>query len=314
MYIGIDLGGTNIAAALVSVDGVIVKRSGTPSNAAKGAEAVIAGILQTFGDLQSGGSGAPEAIGLGVPGTVDSEKGEIIFTPNLPLSGVNITGEIRKKYNYPIHLGNDANCAALGETVAGGAKNAKNVVFITLGTGIGGGVVIDGRLYTGASGAGCELGHMGIIAGGRACKCGRRGCWETYASATGLVLTAVECMEKDAGSALWDLCGGNTAKLSGKIIFDAFRAGDSTALQIVETYARHLAEGIINLINIFEPEMVCVGGGISNAWDCLEGLISKVVETDAFYRFLPREQQTRIVKAQLGNDAGIIGAAMLGKR
>ena len=314
MYIGVDLGGTNIAAALVSEDGAIVKRSGRPSNAAKGAPAVIEGLLQTCGDLQAGEAGEPAAIGLGIPGTVDSDRGEIIFTPNLPLSGVNISGEIRKKYSCPIYLGNDANCAALGETVAGGARNAKNVVFITLGTGIGGGVVIDGRLYTGASGAGCELGHMLLYAGGRQCTCGRRGCWETYASATGLVITAAEYMEKNRDSVLWSLCGGNTAQLSGKVIFGAYRDGDSTALKIIETYTQQLAEGIVSLINMFEPEMVCVGGGVSSAWDCLEGPVSKIVDTDTFYRFLPREQRTRIVKAQLGNDAGIIGAAMLGKR
>jgi glucokinase len=263
-----------------------------------------------------GGSAAaeqtPASIGIGIPGTVNDEAGEVVFTPNLPLHNINVVSNLQKKYGCPVHLGNDANCAALGETVSGGAKGAKDVVFVTLGTGIGGGIILGGRLHTGLSGAASELGHMVILTGGRKCGCGRHGCWERYASASGLIKTATEFMERYRDSLLWDMCGGMAKNIDGKAIFDAFRIGDPTARLTVERYTEHLAAGVVNIINILEPEMICLGGGISNAWDCLSEPLEALVDTEKFFRFSPLAPRTRIVRAQLGNDAGIIGAAMLG--
>jgi len=313
MYLGIDLGGTNIAAALVDKDGVITKRASIPVDAGGGVKTIIDGLICVCEMLLEGTDLLPVSIGIGVPGTVNDEAGEVVFTPNLPLLNVNITDELYAKYGCPIRLGNDANCAALGETVAGGAKGAGDVVFITLGTGLGGGVILGGRLHTGLSGAASELGHMTIYTGGRKCGCGRLGCWESYGSATGLAITAAEVLETQTDSVLWQQSAGNTEKLNGRVIFDAYRAGDKAARVAVELYAGHLAAGIINLINILEPEMVCVGGGISNAWDCLAEPIQKIVDEQSFFRFTPNAPRTRIVKAELGNDAGIIGAAMLGR-
>ena len=238
----------------------------------------------------------------------------VIFTPNLPLSGVSIAGELKKKYDCPVHIGNDANCAALGETIAGGAKGARDVVFITLGTGVGGGIVLGGHLHTGINGAAGELGHMVIIIGGRACGCGRKGCWERYASASGLIETANEFMATHSDSILWELCGGEQEKTNGRMVFDAYRTGDHAAKLTVERYVEHLATGIVDLINIFEPELFCVGGGISNAWDCLAEPLKAVVDAEKYTRYSLQSPQTRIVKAALGNDAGIIGAAFLGYR
>jgi len=311
MYIGIDLGGTNIAAAFVDKDGTITKRASLPANAAGGPDAVIEGLLNVCEALLEGTEETPLSIGIGVPGTVNDEAGEVVFTPNLPFHNINVTQELHKKYGCPVRLGNDANCAALGETVAGVAKGAQDVVFVTLGTGIGGGVVLGGRLHTGLSGAASELGHMVILAGGRKCGCGRHGCWEKYASATGLVGTATEFMGTHKDSLLWELCGGLTEKVDGKAVFDAFRAGDCAARLTVERYTEHLAAGIVNIINILEPEMICLGGGISNAWDCLSESLHALVDAEKFFRFSTRTPQTKIVKAELGNDAGIIGAAML---
>ena len=313
MFIGIDLGGTNTAAAIVEVDGKIIKRTSIPTDAGGGAFSVVNGLLKVCETLLEGVAEAPTAIGIGVPGTVNDDAGEVLFTPNLPLSGYIITDELKKKYGCPVLLGNDANCAALGETVAGGAKGAKNVVFITLGTGVGGGVILDGRLHTGLSGAACELGHMVIISGGRKCGCGRLGCWESYASATGLVLTTLDLIRERPDSLLWELCGGDSAKVDGRMIFKAFRAGDHAALTAVELYTGHLAAGIINLINVLDPEMICVGGGISNEWDCLADSIQGLVDAENFFRYVRHRPKTRIVRAELGNDAGIIGAAMLGR-
>jgi len=314
MYVGIDLGGTNIAAALVESDGRITKRTSIPSNARGGAKAVADGLLSVCEYLLGDSPDAPLAIGIGVPGTVNDEIGEVVFTPNLPLRSTNVTQALHRKYRCPVRLGNDANCAALGETIAGGAKGAKDVVFITLGTGVGGGIILDGHLHSGLSGAASELGHMVILADGRECGCGRFGCWESYASASGLVRTAIEFMGTHQDSALWELCGGLPEKVDGSLIFKAFRAGDNAAQLTVNQYIRHLAVGMVNIINVLEPELICVGGGISNAWDCLAEPLQALVDAEKYFRFSPHSPQTRIVKAELGNDAGIIGAAMLGKR
>jgi len=311
MYIGIDLGGTNIAAAIVDDEGTILKRTSISANAGGGAGAIIGGLLEVCRTLLSGASEAPLAIGIGVPGIVNDLTGEVVFTPNLPLREIKVTDELAEKYKCPIRLGNDANCAALGETIAGGAKGAKDVVFITLGTGVGGGVIIDGRLHTGISGGAGELGHQVILADGRKCGCGRLGCWESYASASGLIRTAIEFMGTHPDSVMWELSGGLAEKVNGSAVFDAFRVGDRAAQLTVENYIKHLGAGIINIINMLEPELICVGGGISNSWDCLAEPIQALVDAEQYFRFSTNAPRTKIVRAVLGNDAGIIGAAML---
>ena len=313
MHIGIDLGGTNIAAAHVSGEGVILKRTSIPVDTRGGAETVVKGLFEVCGILQEGAQEPPAAIGIGVPGTVADALGEVVFTPNLPLRKVNVARGLQERFGCPVRLGNDANCAALGETIAGGAKGAKDVVFLTLGTGIGGGLIMGGRLITGVSGAGCELGHQVIVADGRKCGCGRLGCWESYASASGLARTATEFMGTHPGSLLWELCGECAEKVNGRAVFEAYRAGDRAAQLTVGKYTQHLGLGIVNIMNMLEPELICIGGGISNAWDCLEGPINDVAEAERFCRFMQDAPRTRIVKAELGNDAGIIGAALLGR-
>jgi glucokinase len=185
--------------------------------------------------------------------------------------------------------------------------------MITLGTGLGGGIILGGKLHTGLTGAGGEPGHMVIFPDGRECGCGRRGCWERYAAATGLKTTALEYMDNYPESLMWELCVGLTERLDGRTVFEAFRAGDPAAVRTVGKYTEHLAIGIVNIINILEPEIFCVGGGVSNAWDCLEKPLATAVEAEKFMRFLKDTPKTKLVKAKLGNDAGIIGAAMLGR-
>ena len=311
MNIGIDLGGTNTAAALVDESGTIIKRAVIPTNLKGGPDAVIDGLMNVCANLLSENGETPDSIGIGVPGTVNAETGEVIFTANLPLVNVNITDRLKEKYACPVCLGNDANCAALGEVVAGGAKDAKNVVFITLGTGVGGGIVIDGYLHTGLTGAAGEIGHMVTSRGGRTCGCGRRGCWETYASATGLIRTSKEFMDRCKESILWKLCEGDQELVNGRMVFEAFRAGDHTAGRIVRRYIAHLATGIVNLINILEPELICIGGGIANEWDSFGVPLQVTVNKEKYTRYSVDLPQTRIVKAELGNDAGLIGAAAL---
>jgi len=312
MRIGIDLGGTNIASALVDENGTITKRAYAPTRASEGATTIIDGLIHACEVLMEDTEQKPLSIGIGVPGAVNDESGMVVFTPNLPLRDIVITQELHKKYGCPVNLGNDANCAALGETVAGGAKGARDVVMITLGTGLGGGIVLGGKLLTGLGGAASELGHMVIVIGGHECGCGRHGCWETYGSATGLIRTSTEFMDKHKESLMWKLSAGTPEKLNGRMIFDAYRENDPAALLAVGKYTEHLASGIVNIINILDPEMICVGGGISDAWDCISEPLLTRVRQESFFRFLTKSPQTKIVKALLGNDAGIIGAAMLG--
>ena len=311
MHIGIDLGGTNIAAALVDGGCDIYKRISMRTDTGGGASTVIDGLTQAVQILLDGSKILPESIGVGVPGSVNEKKGEVLFTPNLPISGVNIANELRLSFDCPVYLGNDANCAALGETIAGCARGVKDAVFITLGTGIGGAIILNGRLYTGFNGAASEVGHMLIVDGGRKCGCGRLGCWEAYASASGLIKTAIDTIALHSGSIIWKLCGNNLDSIDGQMIFDAYRKDDKSAQEIVGVYTGHLAAGVIDIINILEPELLCIAGGISNAWDCLEEPLIKLVDT---YRFTGKQRnipQTRIEKSSLGDDAGIIGAANL---
>jgi glucokinase len=192
MHIGIDLGGTNIAAALVDDDGAIKERVSIPTNAKAGLDAVVGGLFSVCEILTHAREIPLLSIGIGVPGAVNDKTGDVIFTANLPLTGVNISHGLQDHFGCPVRLGNDANCAALGEATTGAAKDTKISVFITLGTGVGGGIIIDGNLFTGFGGAAGELGHVVTDQGGRECGCGRRGCWETYSSATGLIKTATD--------------------------------------------------------------------------------------------------------------------------
>ena len=308
MRIGIDIGGTNIAAALVGEGGGIVKSISAPTNADGGAEAVTGGILRVCERLLEGLTETPRSVGIGVPGVVNAETGEVMFTPNLPLSGVNITRGIGEKLGCPVFTGNDANCAALGEAYAGALRDAQSGVFITLGTGVGGGIILNKRLYTGSNGLAGEIGHMVISMGGHECGCGRRGCFEAYASATGLVRTARELADMYEDSILREALD----RLDSRAVFDAMRAGDRAARLAVDKYIKHLAAGIANLINMFAPETVCIGGGVSNAWDCISEPLRAAVDAEKYARFSPEFPQTRIIRAELGGDAGVIGAAVLG--
>jgi len=312
LFIGIDLGGTNIAAGLVTEEGKILDKVSIPTNADRGVDAVIGGILRSCDLLaeKTGFSKADlKAIGIGVPGMMNVETGEVIFCPNLPIEHVNITNELREKWKVPVHINNDANCAALGEAYAGGAKDTANAVFITLGTGVGGGIIIDKKIYSGFNGAAGEVGHIVIQLDGRQCGCGRKGCWEAYASATGLIKTTRDYMKEHPETIMWELADGSLEKVGGRTAFDAMRRGDAGGIAVTDLYIKQLAAGIIDMINIFQPEVLCIGGGISNEGDYLMKPLQKLVEEARYTRDVP---QTVIKRAELGNDAGIVGAAMLG--
>jgi len=318
MYIGIDLGGTNIAAALVAEDGKIIgSKVSITTDADKGTDAVLGGLLKVCDMLVESNPAAKaeiKAVGIGVPGMMTPENGVVLFSPNIQcINNTDITANIKAKYNVPVYINNDANCAALGEVSAGGAVGATDAIFVTLGTGVGGGIVIGGKIYSGFNGVAGEIGHILITLDGRECGCGRKGCWEAYASATGLVKTTKEIMAEDKSSAMWELCEGDIENAGGRTSFDAMRKGDAAGQRAVDTYVKHLGAGIVDLINIFEPEIVCIGGGISNEGETLLAPLRAYVDSEKYTAKSDAVAQTRITKATLGNDAGIVGAAMLGK-
>ena len=312
-YIGIDLGGTNIAMALVDEDCKIVARAKVPTNAArtdveivddmgKLAKQIIADNNLTEADIYS--------IGIGLPGTMDRETGVSIYANNLPFRGTPIRQIMNKYVNTKVFIENDANCAALGEAYAGAAKGVEHSLMLTLGTGLGGGIIINKKIYCGFNGAGGEIGHKVIVVDGRPCTCGRNGCFESYCSATALVKLTKEAMEQDKASQMWQLCEGDINKAGGKTSFTAARQSDKTAQGVVDLYIKYLASGITDLINVFQPQVISIGGGVSGEGDNLLAPLVKQVQSEQYTKNI---EQTTLCIAKLGNDAGIIGAAMLGK-
>ena len=313
MYkVGVDLGGTNIVAGVINDQYEIIGRAKTKTNAPRPAEEIFADIIECIkGAAKDAGIGIDEieSVGIGTPGSVNREKGQIEFANNLNFHNVPAVDIFKSMLDVDVYLENDANCAALGEAMAGAGIGKKYFIAITLGTGVGSGIVDDGKLLIGCNGAGGELGHMVIEFNGEECNCGRRGCWERYASATALVNQTKKAMLSNKDSKMWELCSGNIDNVGGRTAFDAMRAGDEAGTKVVEGYIRYVAICTINVINIFQPEMICFGGGISNEGENLLAPIRKYVDEFHYSRY--SDTQTEICKAKLGNDAGIIGAALV---
>ena len=207
---------------------------------------------------------------------------------------------------------NDANAAAKGEVACGASKGHKNSVMITLGTGLGGGIVIDNKIYSGFNFSGAELGHTVIEYNGRPCSCGRRGCWEAYSSATGLINMTKDKMKECKDTIMWEMCGGKLENAGGRTAFDAMRKGDKAGKEVVDMYIAYLAAGTVNMINIFQPEVLVIGGGICNEKEYLTKPLQEIIDREQYSRNNPEDLKTKVRIAALGNDAGIIGAAMLG--
>ncbi len=313
-YIGIDLGGTNIAVGLVDEEGKIIHKDSVPTlNEREYPEIIKDMAMLSLKVIEDSGVSLKDvkSIGIGSPGTPNSEEGILVYANNLKFRNVPMRAEMQKYVDLPVYLDNDANVAALAESVAGACKGAKHSVTITLGTGVGTGVVIDGKVYSGFNNAAAEMGHMVIVVDGEQCTCGRKGCWEAYASATALIRQTKKAAVANPDSLINKLVDGDLSKINAKVPFDAARQGDRVGLQIVEEYIKYLAEGLANVINIFQPEIIAIGGGISKEGEYLLAPLRKLV-SERIYT-VEGVPQTRIVAAQLGNDAGIVGAAMLGK-
>ena len=314
MYrIGVDLGGTNIVSAVVDENNKIIARAKEKTNAPRPAEEIFDDIAKTVKDaLYSAGLTMDdiESIGVGTPGSVNKAKGLIEFANNLGFDNVPAYALLKERTGCKnIYFDNDTNCAALGEAVAGAGKGAKDFIAITLGTGVGSGIVVDGKLVTGVNYAAGEMGHTVIVYDGEQCNCGRKGCWERYSSATALIQQTKDAMIKDPFTKMWDLVDGDIKKVDGRTAFDGMRADDATAKAVVSKYMGYLACGMSNIINTFQPEVLCVGGGVGNEKENLLGPVRKMIFSQRYS--VHAEKQTKICCAELGNDAGIIGAALL---
>ncbi len=313
-YLGIDLGGMSIKAGVCDDNGkILVKDSCVTvrdedgdriiNDMAELCKKVIADAGLTVDDI--------EYAGIASPGSADSEKGTIIYASTLPFLNYPIAAKLSERTGIKkIYIDNDANAAAKGEARYGAAKGYKDSIFITIGTGVGGGIIIDGKVYAGFNYSGAELGHIVIVKDGIECTCGRHGCLECYASASGLIMLTKEKMLKDMSSELWNECGGDINKVNGKTAFDAMKKGDAIAREVVDEYIKYLACGITNFINIFQPEVLSIGGGISKEGETLLAPLREIVEREQYSRH--SDKKTIIKIAALGNDAGIIGAASLG--
>ena len=320
MYtIGVDLGGTNIAVGLCDEALNIVDKGSVPTLADRNGELIIkdmAALAKTIIDRNNVSLSEVEYVGIAAPGSVNSDTGIVEYSNNLPFHNFPIA-ELFKKY-LPVSrviIANDANAAALGESLTGAAKGTRHSVMITLGTGVGGGVILDGKIFAGGINfSGTELGHTVIVANGRQCSCGRRGCWEAYSSATALTAMTKEKMDelklKGIPSLLFDEAE-KEGKVSARTSFNAMKRGDKHGAELVNSYIEYLAIGITNMINIFQPAILSIGGGVCNERETLTAPLIELVERCQYTR--NNTAKTRILTAKLGNDAGIIGAAGLGK-
>lgn len=316
-YIGIDLGGTNVAAGVVNEKGDFLGQASVPYP--RGAQDIDHAVADAIADAARGacrkaGVAVSDCKSLGVAsaGSIDPEHGVVLHAWNLGLHGTPLAKLVTDRLGLPALLENDANAAALGEFVAGAGKGTRNMVAVTLGTGVGAGAVLDGKLFTGFNYAGMEGGHMVIRRDGRQCTCGRKGCWEAYASATGLILSTKTAMAHHPESLLWELAPTEDA-VSGKTPFDAAQAGDHTAQEVVEEYIKDLACGLTNLINLFQPEVLSIAGGVSKQGEALLEPVRAILDREEFTRDNPAARRCRITTALLGSEAGTIGAALVGE-
>lgn len=311
LTIGVDVGGTKIAAGVVDPEGRVLEkvRISTPASTA---EAVEEGIVEAV--LRLAGTHRVVAVGVAAAGFVDEKRSQLRFAPNLPMADRPLRALIAPRVGLPVVVENDANAAAWGEHRFGGGRTSSDVVLITVGTGLGGGIVLDGRLLRGAFGIAGEFGHVRMVPGGIPCGCGNRGCWEQYTSGSALIREARALARTEPGRAgrLLELAGGDAEAISGRMVTQAAAEGDPTAVSLLAELGRWLGEGIADIANVLDPAVVVVGGGVSEAGDLL---LQPAREAYAVLLSAGAHRpHLRIVAAELGNDAGLIGAADLARQ
>jgi glucokinase len=312
LALGVDLGGTKIAAILATPQGEVVARRRQPTPAQEGPEAVIRSLKQTIYELKDApGIASSQIIGIGISaaGIIDSKAGVVTTSPNLPgWQDIPLREIIQREFGWTTFLENDANSAALGEYYFGAARGIDNFIYITISTGIGSGIFINGQLYRGVSGAAGEAGHMSIKVDGPQCNCGNIGCWETLASGSALAREAVKQIEQGARTAIWELAQGDLTQVTAEIVFQAAQQGDQLAQALISRLSYYLGMGLVNLVNIFNPELILIGGGVAEMGERLLQPAINLVKERAFSL---SAEAVRIEKAQLGNDSGVLGATTL---
>ena len=317
-YIGVDLGGTNIAVGIVDEEFRIVKKASLPTRPERGVDPIIEDMASlSYRLMEDVGITIDDIawVGVAAPGTANRDTGVLEYANNIPFRNYPLAERMSSLMgNKRVFIENDANAAAKAEAIAGAGKGYPYFVMITLGTGLGGGIVLNGQVYSGFNFAGAELGHMVIEEGGRPCTCGRHGCWEAYSSATGLSKITVDHILKarvdGTPTIMEDMIGGDLSRVSARTAFNAMKNGDRVGKEVVDEYIKYLASGLANIINIFQPNVLAIGGGVCNEGDnLLKPLYERVWAETYEQEGTPR---TEIVIAKLGNDAGIIGAAVLG--
>jgi glucokinase len=309
--LGIDFGGTTIKTAVVTPEGKIISRGSVPTGMPAEPETLVETTVRACRDQVAAAGLSMSDIGgagIGMPGTVNQETDCVEYANNLGMTNFPFIRKLREALEIPVTGGNDADCAALGEYMAGAGKGVRSLVLVTLGTGVGGGIVVNGKIWSGINYAAAEFGHMVIEAGGRPCNCGRRGCFEAYASASALVSQAERKAEEVPDSVLGKVYR-EKGHLTGKDVLQALNEGDAAAKKVFDEYVYYLAIGITNLINIFQPDRLLIGGGISNFGDVLLVPVKRMVEKYRYSRY--SEKNTEIGLASLRNDAGLIGSAAL---
>ncbi len=311
-YVGVDIGGTNVKAGIIDEKGKIIVKSSIPTDKSFDYVKICADIAVQIKELAKNGNVAAEdiaGVGIGCPGVITSSEGIVDYNNNLGWKKVPLAAELKKHVQKPVFVSNDANVAALGEAMFGTGKEYSDVIFVTLGTGVGGGVIIENKLFEGYMSKGAELGHMVIVKDGEPCNCGRKGCLESYASATALIKFTKRAMEQDKNSSMWQFVDGDIDKVDGRTAFECSKTGDVSALKVIKNYTDCLGEGLANFINIFRPQAIILGGGVCAQGDYLVGPVQKYVDENTYGG--EGMFRTLILTASLGNDAGLVGAASL---
>lgn len=313
MYrIGVDLGGTNIVAGVIDENKRIVSRlsSKTPVGGSyKDIINEIYSVALRALEMSNINIAEVEMIGVCSPGTVNQQNGNVEFAGNLNFHNVPLRTELEHLFKRPVSVCNDGDAMTYGEFIAGSGKDVDNFVAVVLGTGVGGAVINNGKIINGVNYAVGEIGHMVISLDGEQCNCGRRGCFEAYASATALIRQTKAAMQADSDSIMWQLAEGNLDNVTAKTAFDGARLNDQAAEGVVSAYIRYLACGITNLVNIFQPDVLCIAGGVSNEGEALLGPLLEIIQKERYSKY--SENQTKVCTSVLGSSAAIIGAAYI---
>lgn len=311
-YLGIDLGGTNIAVGVVDLDGKILFKASEPTDSKRSFEDVVKNMVELSKMVLSKAGFSQtdiDFVGMGVPSTIEPKTQKVVFANNLGWKDRDVVAEFHKHWDIPVRIENDADCAALGELSGEDVKKYDNSLMITLGTGVGGGLIMGKKIFRGCDGTGFEPGHTIICYNGLDCTCGCKGCYEAYSSVTALIRQTKDKMQVSPDSKMWQACSGSVENVTGRTAFDAAHQGDKPANEVVEQFIDYVSVGIANIVTMFRPDIVIIGGGISEQDEYLLKPLREKVKEKTYASDIIGVPP--IIKAKLGNDAGIIGAAML---